>query len=168
MVENTMEDSKKPELKGMNIGIGELKIGGFVMTSIGLGSCIAVVLHDKKKAVGGVAHVMLPNSNDKKDRPGKYADTAVPELLGELIAEGSNKRDIIAKIAGGSSMFRQFKGNLDIGGRNIEAVKEALNMNRIPLEGEDTGGNVGRSIMYDPGQSGVIVIRRADGTCINI
>lgn len=111
---------------------------------------------------------MLPNSNDKKDRPGKYADTAVPELLGELIAEGSNKRDIIAKIAGGSSMFRQFKGNLDIGGRNIEAVKEALNMNRIPLEGEDTGGNVGRSIMYDPGQSGVIVIRRADGTCINI
>ncbi len=163
-----MEQSKKPEIKGTNIGIGELKTGNFIMTSIGLGSCIAVVLHDRKRSVGGVAHVMLPNSNEKKDRPGKFADTAVPAIMDELIADGSNKRDIIAKIAGGSSMFKQFKGNLDIGGRNIEAVKEALGSYNIPLEGEDTGGSVGRSIMYDPGRKGVIVVRRADGTCLEI
>jgi chemotaxis protein CheD len=163
-----MEQSKKPELKGTNIGIGEFKVGDFVMTSIGLGSCIAVVLHDKKKKTGGVAHVMLPNSNGKTERPGKFADTAVPRIIEEMVAKGSNKRDIIAKIAGGSSMFRQFKGNLDIGARNIEAVKEALNLQRIPLEGEDTGGGMGRSVMYDPGQNGVMVVRRADGTCINI
>ena len=98
----------------------------------------------------------------KRKRP------AVPKILENMVAQGSNKRDIIAKIAGGSSMFRQFKGNLDIGGRNIEAVKEALNLQRIPLEGEDTGGNMGRSIMYDPGQDGIVIVRRADGTCINI
>lgn len=163
-----MEQSKKPEMKGTNIGIGEFQVGDIVMTSIGLGSCIAVVLHDKKKKTGGIAHVMLPNSNGKDERPGKFADTAVPKILENMVAQGSNKRDIIAKIAGGSSMFRQFKGNLDIGGRNIEAVKEALNLQRIPLEGEDTGGNMGRSIMYDPGQDGIVIVRRADGTCINI
>jgi len=159
---------EKSEMKGTNIGIGELLTGDFVMTSIGLGSCIAVILHDKKRSVGGVAHVMLPNSNEKKDRPGKFADTAVPKLLEDLVADGSNKRDIVAKIAGGSSMFKQFKGNLDIGGRNIEAVKEVLQQYKIPLEAEDTGGSVGRSIMYDPGQKGVIFVRRADGSCIDI
>ena len=65
-------------------------------------------------------------------------------------------------------MFKQFKGNLDIGGRNIAAIKETLGQYNIPLEGEDTGGNVGRSIMYDPGQNGIIVVRRADGSCLNI
>lgn len=163
-----MEQSIKPEIKGTNIGIGEFKVGDFAMTSIGLGSCIAIVLHDKKKLIGGVAHVMLPNSNEKKDRPGKFADTAVPKILEELTAGGSNKRDIFAKIAGGSSMFKQFKGNLDIGGRNIEAIKEVLKRYNIPLEGEDTGGNIGRSIMYDPGQKGIVLVRRADGTCISI
>ncbi len=163
-----MEPSKKPEIRGTNIGIGEFKVGSFVMTSIGLGSCIAIVLYDKRKSIGGVAHVMLPNSNEKMDRPGKFADTAVPTLLEELKNQGSNKRDIIAKIAGGSSMFKQFKGNLDIGGRNIAAIKETLGQYNIPLEGEDTGGNVGRSIMYDPGQNGIIVVRRADGSCLNI
>lgn len=163
-----MGQSEKSEMKGTNIGIGEFMTGDSVMSSIGLGSCIAVVLHDKKRCVGGVAHVMLPNSNEKKDRPGKFADTAVPKLLEDLISGGSNKRDIVAKIAGGSSMFKQFKGNLDIGGRNLEAVKKVLNEYKIPLEAEDTGGNLGRSIMYDPGQQGLIYVRRADGTCINI
>lgn len=164
-----MDTTKKPEMRGTNIGIGEFVVGDFTMTSIGLGSCVAVILHDNRKLMGGVAHVMLPNSNGKgEDRPGKFADTAVPKLLEELKSRGSNKRDLIAKIAGGSSMFKQFKGNLDIGGRNIEAVKEALILHKIPLEGEDTGGSVGRSILYDPDRKGIIAVRRADGTCINI
>lgn len=65
-------------------------------------------------------------------------------------------------------MFKQFKGNLDIGGRNVEAIKKALEEYRIPLVAEDVGGNVGRSITYDPAKKGIISVRRADGTCIDI
>ncbi|MBN2733293.1 MAG: chemotaxis protein CheD [Methanomicrobiaceae archaeon] len=154
--------------KAVNVGIGEYHVGSFHMTSIGLGSCVAVVLHDNKKAKGGVAHVMLPDSNGKTDRPGKFADTAIPVLFNELVGQGSNKRDIVAKIAGGSSMFKQFKGNLDIGGRNVEAIKIALEKCHITLAAEDVGGNSGRSITYNPSNNGIITIRRADGTCIEI
>lgn len=154
--------------KAANVGIGEYHVGNFQMTSIGLGSCVAVVLHDTRKSTGAVAHVMLPESNGKKDRPGKFADTAIPTLFNEMIQKGSNKRDIIAKIAGGSSMFKQFKGNLDIGGRNIEAIKVALQTCHISLVAEDVGGNFGRSITYNPKTGGVVIIRRADGTCTEI
>lgn len=162
MVEKTQGE------KGTNVGIGEYHVGNFLMTSIGLGSCVAVVLHDSRKSTGAVAHVMLPESNGKNDRPGKFADTAIPVLYDELIKQGSNKRDIIAKIAGGSSMFKQFKGNLDIGGRNVEAIRVALEKCHITLVAEDVGGNFGRSITYNPTQNGVVAIRRADGTCTEI
>jgi len=116
-------DSKAQAEKGVNIGIGEYRMDSSLLTSIGLGSCVAVVIHDNRKNVGAVAHVMLPDSNGRNDRPGKFADTAVPTLYNLLIDGGSNKRDLIAKIAGGSSMFKQFKGNLDIGQRNVRQLK---------------------------------------------
>ena len=156
------------EEKAVNVGIGEYQIGSFNMTSIGLGSCVAVILHDSKKGTGAIAHVMLPESNGKNERPGKFADTAIPVLFEELIKAGSNKRDIYAKIAGGSSMFKQFKGNLDIGGRNVEAIKAALEQYHITLKAEDVGGNSGRSITYNPSNNGIVGIRGADGKCIEI
>ena len=162
MAEKTQGD------KGTNVGIGEYHVGNFLMTSIGLGSCVAVILHDKRRSTGAVAHVMLPESNGKIERPGKFADTAIPTMYDELIKSGSNKRDITAKIAGGSSMFKQFKGNLDIGGRNVEAIKTALETCHIKLDGEDVGGNFGRSITYNPTQNGIVQIRRADGSCTEI
>ncbi|EHQ36669.1 chemotaxis protein CheD [Methanoplanus limicola] len=161
-----MTEPRKPEMKGQNVGIGEYYTGDFVMTSIGLGSCVALILHDRKWKKGAVAHVMLPESNGKMERPGKFADTAVTVLYEELISGGSNKRDIVAKIAGGSSMFKHFKGNLDIGSRNVAAIKSALEKYHIPLVEEDTGGTVGRSIIYYPEDNGKVIIRKADGKCI--
>jgi len=152
----------------INIGIGEYHAGDFPMTSIGLGSCIALILHDRSLHVGAVVHIMLPGSNGKTERPGKFADTAVPTLFDEMMALGSNKRSIVARIAGGASMFSQFKGNLDIGNRNIIATKEALELCHIRLEAEDVGGTVGRSIYYNPLDNGQIIIRKADGTCLEI
>ena len=64
----------------INVGIGEYSVGSMTMTSIGLGSCIALIVHDNYLKMGGVAHIMLPNSKGKGERPGKFADTAVPLL----------------------------------------------------------------------------------------
>jgi chemotaxis protein CheD len=135
------------------------------MTAIGLGSCIALVIHDTKHSNGACAHVMLPESGGKLDRPGKYADTAVPLLIEELIALGGVKRSFVAKIVGGASMFSNFQGKLNIGERNIDAVRKHLEAHGIPVVAEDLGGTVGRTLLYSPADGGSISVKRADGSC---
>ncbi len=155
-------------IKTTNIGIGEYHVGSFCMSSIGLGSCVALILHDQKRSVGAVAHIMLPESGGCGNRPGKFADTAVETLLMELTSQGSNKRNIEATIVGGASMFKQFSGNLDIGNRNIEAVRKKLKELNIPLKAEDVGEDFGRSVYYHPMKSGKVYVRRANGTCTDL
>ncbi len=146
------------------IGIGEWSVGSSVMTSIGLGSCVGLILHDEEKKIGGLAHVMLPKSSGKPgEREGKYADTAVVTLLQDLAAKGSKSSSLKAKLAGGASMFQNFSGNLNIGERNVEALRELLKSKSIPILREDIGGTVGRTITYFPKEGGRLVIRQADG-----
>ncbi len=133
----------------MNVGIGEYKIRKTQISSIGLGSCVAFILYDRRLKMGGLAHVMLPESNGKNERPGKFADTAVPpHLVSEMEKHGSSRRNMSAYLVGGASMFQQFKENLDIGNRNIIALKKHLNEMNIPIESEDTGGKSGRSVFF--------------------
>ena len=160
-----MSDTPSFDSRGTNVGIGEYHVGSFPMTAIGLGSCVALIIHDPRRHTGALAHVMLPSSGGKQDRPGKFADTAVPALLGELKAQGSNQRSLAARLVGGASMFKNFKGNLNIGERNVIALRELLGDLNIPIEIEDVGGNVGRSVLYRPLDGGSIHVKRADGSC---
>jgi chemotaxis protein CheD len=146
------------------IGIGEWSTGDSVMTSIGLGSCIGLIIHDDIKKIGGLAHVMLPKSSGKpNERAGKYADTAVEILIKELTLKGSKIQSMKAKLAGGASMFPNFSGNLNIGERNAQALKSLLKEKSIPIIREDIGGTMGRTITYYPKENGRLVIRQADG-----
>jgi len=146
------------------IGIGEYRVGSFPMMTIGLGSCIGLTLYDEVIKVGAMVHIMLPESAGRTDRPGKYADTAIPLLLQELQGMGSKKRSLIAKMAGGACMFEYFGANLNIGERNIQKVKALLAEHNIRIVAEDTGGKIGRSVTFLPDQHGKVMIRRADGT----
>ena len=150
------------------IGIGEYRVGSFPMITIGLGSCIGLTLFDPNLKVGAMVHIMLPESAGRKDRPGKYADTAVPLLVNELGALGCKNRSIIAKIIGGACMFEYFGTNLNIGERNAEKVRNQLKEHHINLAAEDVGGKVGRSVTFLPANDGKISIRRADGTSIDL
>jgi chemotaxis protein CheD len=146
------------------IGIGEYRVGSFPMMTIGLGSCIGLTLYDDHLKIGGMVHIMLPDSAGRTDRPGKYADTAIPLLLEELGALGSRKRSLAAKMAGGACMFEYFGANLNIGERNIQRVKSLLTSSQIKLISEDVGGKTGRSVTFLPQHDGRVSIRRADGT----
>lgn len=146
------------------IGIGEYRVGSFPMMTIGLGSCIGLTLYDPNLKTGAMVHIMLPESSGRMDRPGKYADTAVPLLVNELNALGSKNRSIIAKIIGGVCMFEYFGTNLNIGERNAEKVRIKLKEHNIQLAGEDVGGKIGRSVTFLPANDGKVSIRRADGT----
>lgn len=163
-----MEKNNSSDSKRTNVGIGEYRTGNTKISSIGLGSCVALILYDRKLKTGGLAHVMLPESNGKSERPGKFADTAVPLLISEMEKSGSSKRNLSAYLVGGASMFQQFKGNLDIGKRNVAELKRWLDESRIPIESEDTGGTSGRSVTFFPDERGKIHIRRADGKCYEL
>ena len=70
------------------IGIGEYQVGSMPMASIGLGSCVGLVIHDRQTGNGALVHIMLPSSHGKTDRPGKYADSAIEILIKELTKKG--------------------------------------------------------------------------------
>ncbi len=150
------------------IGIGEYSIGSFPMMTIGLGSCIGLTMYDPNLKLGAMVHIMLPESSGRSDRPGKYADTAVPLLVKELLALGCKSRSITAKIAGGACMFEYFGTNLNIGERNAEKVRKLLKEHHICLAAEDVGGKVGRSVTFLPSSDGKVSIRRADGTTTDL
>jgi chemotaxis protein CheD len=121
-----------------------------ILTTLGLGSCVGIVLYDIKRKIVGMAHIMLPSSKiaSANTNRAKFADTGITDLLEGMIRLGARREDIIAKIAGGAQMFT-FSSTTDtmkIGARNSEATKVMLKLLNIPLVSEDIGGNHGRTI----------------------
>jgi len=132
------------------------------LVTLGLGSCVGIVLFDSKNKVGGLSHIMLPNSTQFRNNgnKGKFPDTAIPMLLEEMVCLGARKSLVVAKIAGGAQMFssgdREFSNN--IGERNIEQTREVLKKLGIKILAADVGGNKGRTIIFDI-QDGRVFIR---------
>ena len=123
------------------------------LITYGLGSCVGIVLYDKSTKIGGMAHIMLPDSlaMNQASNVAKFADTALAALISDLYKAGVKKGALVAKIAGGAQMFA-FTGGSDamrIGEKNTIAVKKILNELGVKLIGEDTGGNVGRTVELD-------------------
>lgn len=138
----------------LKVGIAELKVARAPvnLSSAGLGSCVGICLYDPIEQVGGLAHIMLPDSQQatNSQNKAKFADTAVELLVSEMLKEGAKKSRLVAKIAGGAQMFASL-GTSDfmrIGERNVEATKKALEKEKIPLIAQDVGGNYGRSIEF--------------------
>lgn len=151
------------EVKEIRVGIADLNAvnsPGKLIT-VGLGSCVGIAIYDRYKNIGGLAHIMLPDSTQFSNvtNPYKFADMAVPILLRRMEELGAVKKNLIAKIAGGASMFSFSDKSMimDIGSRNCVAVKNALTKVSIPIIGEDLGGNKGRTIVFDAGNGSVQV-----------
>lgn len=131
------------------------------ITTLGLGSCVGIVLYDPLRKVSGMVHVMLPDSTKIKNNENiaKFADTGIEELIRRLVAKGANRSALIAKIAGGAQMFAFSSNNdmLRVGERNVEATKEKLNSLKIPIVAQDTGANYGRTIEFNPETSELLI-----------
>lgn len=141
--------------KEIRIGIADLNVGENpdLLITVGLGSCIGIAIYDGSKKLGGLAHIMLPDSSQFSNVTNemKFANLAIPILVEKILKKGGTKRNLKAKIAGGASMFNfsDKKMIMDIGNRNCIAVKKALKDLGIPIIGEDTGGNKGRTVTLD-------------------
>jgi len=141
----------------IKVGIADYKIGqapNRIMT-VGLGSCIGTIIYDERTKIGGLSHIMLPDSKPfagKSDiNKAKFADTAIPLMYKELKKKVPNGR-FKAKVVGGANMF-SFKSTAsntgNIGQRNAAAVMEVLKELRIPVVASHTGGSSGRTMIVD-------------------
>ena len=140
----------------IRVGIADMKLctAPDKITTIGLGSCIGIVLYSNTSNTAGLLHIMLPDSTKIRQNENKYKfdDTGIDELVKSLEQKGINRSMLKAKIAGGAKMF-QFSNNSDIGNigdKNIQAVKEKLDSYGIKIVSEDVGLNYGRTIIFDP------------------
>lgn len=134
------------------VRVADLQVarGEAVLLTLGLGSCVACVIHDPIAGAGGLAHVLLPSKTLARDHanPAKFAETAVPLLVDRLLAIGAARERLRARIIGGASMFANLATTsvAQMGERNVQAVREALKLARVPVVGEDTGRGHGRSV----------------------
>ena len=145
----------------VTMGGGAVTRAPHVILSSGLGSCVVLTLYDTKWKLGGLAHIMLPDSNSLNGYhpPYKCADTAIATLIKGLRSMRANPRNMVAKLVGGAKMFlSNDDSNPGIGGQNIISVKHILKRRRIPVIGENTGGNYGRSVEFYL-DSGKVMVR---------
>jgi len=126
--------------------------GDGVLVTLGLGSCVAIMLHDPQTQAGAMAHVLLPSTSLTRDftNKAKFPETAVPLLIERLKVLGADPRRLVAKLAGGASMFSQLvtPGTIQMGERNVLASRSALRAAAIPIVRESVGGDRGRSVRF--------------------
>lgn len=152
-------------MEAIPAGLGELRSSlrpDDVLTCYGLGSCIGLALYDERARVGVMAHVVLPDSSLGRGQvalPGKFADTAVPAAIIEAVRLGATRSRLVARMAGGARMLNMIGAGskLDIGARNIEAVRAALVAASIGLVAEDVGGTFGRTLQLFVGSGRLLV-----------
>lgn len=147
-----MGEQQQEGQQEIHVGMADLKVARApaVLLSLGIGSCVGIILYDAVTKIGGLAHIMLPDINIVKNRVNraKFANTAVPDMVEEMEKLGAQRKTMKARIMGGAHMFGFVKHDsiLNIGERNIEQVKRTLEELRIRLVAEDIGGSYGRSV----------------------
>jgi chemotaxis protein CheD len=119
-----------------------------------LGSCIGLALYDRRGRVGGLAHIVLPESPGSSGPPGKFADTAVPELIRLIDHTAGAPGKLAAKLAGGACMF-QTNAASNIGERNLESIERLLKNAGIPVVARHCGGDQGRRMTLETGSGRV-------------
>lgn len=139
----------------IKVGMADLKTGKApdILTTLGLGSCIGIALWDSQTKIGGLVHIMLPDSSRIRNNSNiaKFADTGIAELVQQMEKLGVPRRRMVAKIAGGARMF-EVSGKTSVGNigqNNAIASKAKLRELGIRLAAEDTGLNYGRTVELD-------------------
>jgi len=135
----------------VTVDISDLRVTGNpddLLITYALGSCIAVIVHDPKKKVGGMIHYMLPLSEiapeKARERPAMFADTGIPELFRTMYGMGCDKKDLVVKVAGGGALYDD-KGLFSIGKRNYTILRKMFWKAGVIIAAEDVGGAKSRT-----------------------
>lgn len=134
------------------VSIGDLAVSENAESKIstfGVGMSLAIVLYDSKKKIGGIAHVMLPDSTLSPEKsgkkPGMFVDTAIPALLKEIENKGGALSNIKVLLAGSAETMTQ-NDAFKIGKKNVSAAIAILTKSELSDITEDLGGKDNRTL----------------------
>ncbi len=149
------------------VGMGEIMVAESpnLLKAVGIGSCIAVMLYDRDTTIGSLAHIVLPCIEEahNKSHPARFTDVAIGMMIDEMKRQGAHIQYIRAKIFGGANMFPEIissDSTMDIGKRNISAVREELKKHNIEIIAEEVGDHIGRTVLFNT-EDGSVVIKTA-------
>jgi chemotaxis protein CheD len=152
----------------VRVGVADWRVADddTLLVTSGLGSCVAVAVHDVDEGVGGLLHAMLPEADGPVENPAKYVDSGLDEMLSAMVRLGASPANLTAKLAGGSAMLDLSIGD-GVGARNVAAAERALADADVELLASETGGENGRSVSFSP-TSGDVTIDRVDAEVLVI
>lgn len=148
----------------IRVGMADYKIchAPQKILTLGLGSCLGVILYDASTKICGLAHVMLPDSKSITNNSNrmKFVDTCLSDMYDELMRESVTHGNLVAKVAGGAKMFSKDSTNefLNVGAQNYVAAVKQLAKLRIPIIAEDVGKTFSRTIKFDP-ETGMLLVK---------
>lgn len=146
------------------VKVADLQVaqGDGELVTLGLGSCVAICLHDPQAKVAGMAHILLPNKSLSRvtENPAKFPQSAIPLLVEKMTALGADPKRMTAKLIGGASMFGNLtpSGAVQMGERNVVAARQVVQDLGITVAAEETGGTVGRSVRMQA-KDGLLMVR---------
>ena len=144
-----------PPRKTLVVGVADLAVSndpGAELVTYSLGSCLGITIYDPLKKIGGLLHLMLPDSNIDPAKattmPHMFVDTGVPRLFHAAYHLGADRARLIVKVAGGAQLLDA--GNIfNIGARNAEAFKKLIAQHGLAIQANDTGGTASRTVRLD-------------------
>ena len=147
------------------VTIGDYRVSAHAedtLITYALGSCIAVIILDKQTGVGGLLHVLLPDSRldevKARGNPFMFADTGIPLLLQKAYELGACKQNLRVAVAGGARVGITSE-YFQVGKLNIAATRETLERAGVPIHFQSVGGSSARTVKLHVG-SGRMAIQQ--------
>lgn len=157
-----MAAMETPHVRQVAVGLAERHVTNDVHATIityALGSCLGITLWDPERRIGGLMHLMLPDSNVNAERaasqPFMFVDTGVPRFFKEAYALGAEKSRLVVCVAGGATLGAPGESCFQIGQRNIAALRKLFWKNGVLIRGQDTGGRTPRTMSINVGNGEV-------------
>lgn len=123
-----------------------------------LGSCVSVCLWDPTLHFGAINHYIHAKPF-KKERTAQYGSISINHMINLMIKLGSKKINLKAHVIGGAQ--NSAMGSCLIGKQNVEIAETILKKNYIDIITFDTGGEMGRKIVFDS-ETGEIVVYKVN------
>jgi chemotaxis protein CheD len=144
-----------PPRKTLVVGVADMVVSNDASADIvtySLGSCLGVTVYDPVKKIGGMLHLMLPDSTidavKANTMPYMFVDTGVPRLFHAAYNLGADRSRLVVKVAGGAQLLDQ-QGIFNIGIRNFAALEKLIAQNGLKIHSADTGGLSSRTVRMD-------------------
>jgi chemotaxis protein CheD len=143
------------------IGVGDMAVSNnpqVILSTYALGSCIGVIAYDSAGKVGGLLHLMLPDSSISSEKaakqPAMFANTGLPLLFRSLAGMKAERHRVRLFVTGGAGMLAG-SDPFKIGERNLAMTLDILRQQGLPVAYQEVGGSINRTVHLDIGSGGV-------------